>query len=73
LGLLGESGAEAVIPLKNGAVPVQFDGNVGGGDTYTINIQAGALPSQETPESLANKVAQALASAKKRGATGQVM
>jgi TP901 family phage tail tape measure protein len=72
LGLIGEAGAEAVIPLKNGAVPVDFGGSTGGGDTITINIQTGILPQQETPDSLANKVATALAQAKKRGATGQV-
>lgn len=73
LGLLGESGAEAVIPLKNGSVPVDFGGSAGGGDNYTININTGVLPQQETPDSLANKVAVALTNAKKRGATGQVM
>jgi hypothetical protein len=72
LGLLGESGAEAVIPLKNGSIPVDFGNTSSGGDSITINIQTGVLPQQETPESLANKVATALTQAKKRGATGQV-
>jgi len=84
LGLLGEAGAEAVIPLKNGAVPVEIVGRGGvpagdsGGtiqthDTYTITIQAGALPQTETPESLSEKLVDAMVEAKKRGATGQVI
>ena len=79
LGLLGEAGAEAVIPLKNGAVPVDIigggiGGTTGGGvstnDTYNVTIQTGVLPETETPESIADKLTKALTDAKMRGATG---
>lgn len=72
LGLLGESGAEAVIPLRNGAVPVSFDGAMGTSsqDTYNITIQTGVLPETETPESIVEKMESALIAKKMRGATG---
>jgi len=79
LGLLGEAGAEAVIPLKNGAVPVDIIGgavsagagtNVESHDTYNITLQTGVLPETETPESIADKLSKALTDAKMRGATG---
>ncbi|MHA1136506.1 MAG: phage tail tape measure protein [Candidatus Thorarchaeota archaeon] len=77
LALIGEAGSEAVIPLKDGAVPVDIIGGaVGTGtgiethDTYNLTIQTGVLPEQETPESLADKITQALTEAKMRGATG---
>lgn len=76
VGLLGEAGAEAVIPLKNGAVPVSLvGGGLGlGGDqnTYQIILQTGSLPHEETPESLTQKVLDGLIKAKMLGKTGQV-
>lgn len=78
LGLLGEAGPEAVIPLKDGNVPVEIVGGVSGAgtsgiethDTYNITIQTGVLPEQETPESLQDKITQGMVNAKMRGATG---
>jgi len=73
--LLGERGAEAVIPLKNGAVPVSLiGGGLGGGDqnTFQIIIQAGKLPQEETPESLTQKMLDGLIQSKMLGKTGQV-
>ena len=73
LGLLGEAGAEAVIPLKRGAVPVTVEGDFGGGgDKIDIHIHAGELPHEETPESLTQKVADGLREAKMRGTNAQV-
>ncbi len=44
-------GNEAVIPLKNGAVPVALTGGVGGGNTVTINVpvtvQGGSMNDKE--------------------------
>ena len=80
IGLLGEKGAEAVIPLKGGAVPVEIIGGglgVGAGtgvvethDTYSINVYTGVLPETETPESIVEKMRQSLIDKKMRGATG---
>jgi len=72
LGLLGEAGAEAVIPLRGGAIPVRLEGGNLGGDEYNITIEAGALPTQETPESLTQKIVDGLKEAKMRGTNTQV-
>ena len=76
LALLGERGAEAVIPLKNGRVPVSLEGAMMGApsqDTYDVKIYTGVLPEQETPESLNDKIVSAIKEAKMRGATGEVI
>jgi len=84
LAMIGEAGAEAVIPLKDGAVPVNIIGGTpqvakGNGttieshDTISIIIQTGVLPTTETPDSLKEKMVQALVEAKMRGATGDVI
>ena len=39
IAMIGERGPEAVIPLKNGAVPVQLSGAIGGGRPMNITIQ----------------------------------
>jgi len=72
LGMVGEAGDEAVIPLQNGAVPVEVIGGAAGGsgvtieshDTISLVIQTGALPENETPESLERRISEALYKAK---------
>ena len=47
LGMIGEAGPEAVIPLKGGAVPVHMKGG-SGGHTFNININPTGLIADST-------------------------
>lgn len=72
LAVVGEAGAEAVIPLKNGKVPIEGGGqNIETHDTYNITINTGQLSETETPESLQQKIIDAMIEAKMRGVDGR--